>query len=783
MAVFSCDLLLEVNGRAPASRRHAASLLGDGADRVQLRLRRPQRLSAAPAAAADMGSNVSRHHSAGKGLSGRRTQSSGNLCNGHKVLVAAACVAGERGKKLCGSLPNHLDNNNDEFPPPAAAGEALELRLHPLPDQGYASERSPDEERPPPPPPPLLLPDYPFITAETTFEVRVEKGSRGLGLSVAGGADSGGQWPGLIRIKRLFPHQPAWQTGRLSQGDVLLAANGVRLSGLSNCQALEVLRRTPSSVVLVVCRPPADVFSPPPPSEPPPPPRRDPAHSITTASSLAVPPLQPEGPSGEFDIFLTKVNHSLGFTLRKEDESVLGHYVRALVREPALSDGRIRPGDKIVAVNDVDISPMSHEEAVMFLRQCGDHVKLRLYRDASQTPVSALSPTEECKLFRPKPILRKEAMDMLSDLAVRKLSPGDSNSSSCSRLRRLSDGHSSSSPCSSPRRRRLTKTPSPETQPLTQDKVAQKYAVPGNVGNSDSSGESSNTTTDTCTYRSSFDSTAARGHGSSFASSVGGSEDGGGPDQRPQRPNFLDLCGAAGAGLAPGAARRPQFALPTAGDDGWGGDAYAGGNPPSEPASMPPLTDLSSTSSTSTAFSYRNPAYQSACPAPRGKTSEDLLLPGRSSDQDIPAKVFGSCPDGSDGTRGLLKWKGVVFTPEDDGAGEEPRKSDAGESTREQIRERPQEGQVLMVELTRGWNSRLGFSLREDGACTVISAVYADSVAAKDGRLRAGDQVIMVNDEDVTNMSTADVIDLLRKMRGTIGITVLRKQRPCTQTS
>lgn len=48
---------------------------------------------------------------------------------------------------------------------------------------------------------------------------------------------------------------------------------------------------------------------------------------------------------------LKKVNGSLGFTLRKEDESVLGHYVRALVREPALSDGRIRPGDKIVSVS------------------------------------------------------------------------------------------------------------------------------------------------------------------------------------------------------------------------------------------------------------------------------------------------------------------------------------------------------------------------------------------------------------------------------------------------
>jgi hypothetical protein len=60
------------------------------------------------------------------------------------------------------------------------------------------------------------------------------KGSRGLGLSVTGGVDSGEQWPGLVRIKRLFQHQPAWQTGQLAQGDVLLAANGVHLIGLTN---------------------------------------------------------------------------------------------------------------------------------------------------------------------------------------------------------------------------------------------------------------------------------------------------------------------------------------------------------------------------------------------------------------------------------------------------------------------------------------------------------------------------------------------------------------------
>jgi hypothetical protein len=57
---------------------------------------------------------------------------------------------------------------------------------------------------------------------------------------------------------------------------------------------------------------------------------------------------------------------------------------------------------------------------------------------------------------------------MLSDLAVKKQSPCDSSSSSYSKLRRVSDGQCSS-PCMSPRRRRLTKTPSPDVHAVTLD--------------------------------------------------------------------------------------------------------------------------------------------------------------------------------------------------------------------------------------------------------------------------------------------------------------------------
>lgn len=66
------------------------------------------------------------------------------------------------------------------------------------------------------------------------FTVGLSKGSRGLGLSVTGGVDTEERWPGLIRVKRLFPHQPAWQSGQLAPGDFLLVANNISLIGLTN---------------------------------------------------------------------------------------------------------------------------------------------------------------------------------------------------------------------------------------------------------------------------------------------------------------------------------------------------------------------------------------------------------------------------------------------------------------------------------------------------------------------------------------------------------------------
>lgn len=141
------------------------------------------------------------------------------------------------------------------------------------------------------------------------------------------------------------------------------------------------------------------------------------------------------------------------------------------------------------------MSSMSHAEAVAFLRRCPDSVTIRLFRDSAVTPLSPLSPTEpELGLNRPRPLLRfvvvasqfnwlyfvsfcesfvaicfliisltirfrQEAQDLLHDLAVRKQG-GSRGGSPAPAL--------SGSPCS-PRRRRLTKTPSPDLATVVKD--------------------------------------------------------------------------------------------------------------------------------------------------------------------------------------------------------------------------------------------------------------------------------------------------------------------------
>lgn len=326
-----------------------------------------------------------------------------------------------------------------------------------------------------------------FSQSENTFEVSIKRNSLGLGFSITGGVEAPSPWTNLIRIKKIFPLQPAWETGQLKVGDIIVKVSGVPLSSLSLRQALDILRTSPPHTNLQVCRIPDPVsvnqrssptyskrtsvvrsysygpynhntwdtfkqaanqefgyFS-------------DYAASRPTLSStgnsmeIEISPATPEkewSPAteidaaddddtmqllrpvenallnnskvvGEFTVQLTKVNGSLGFSLQSTDDTVLKHSIKGIVRDPAMSDGRLEVGDKLISANGVDLSSFTHQELIQFLRQCDETVTLGLFRDASrsQTPQDQESPTQILRGRSPgRKNLRYEAKELVRSL-------------------------------------------------------------------------------------------------------------------------------------------------------------------------------------------------------------------------------------------------------------------------------------------------------------------------------------------------------------------------------
>ncbi|CAL9682119.1 unnamed protein product [Knipowitschia caucasica] len=98
--------------------------------------------------------------------------------------------------------------------------------------------------------------DYSFVTDENMFDVTLLKNTSGLGFSfsreesVPGEAQSS-----MVRVKKLFPGQPAAESGRIRVGDVILKVNQTPLKGLSQHEVISALRGTGQEVKLLLCRP------------------------------------------------------------------------------------------------------------------------------------------------------------------------------------------------------------------------------------------------------------------------------------------------------------------------------------------------------------------------------------------------------------------------------------------------------------------------------------------------------------------------------------------------
>ncbi|XP_040014085.1 tyrosine-protein phosphatase non-receptor type 13 isoform X3 [Xiphias gladius] len=100
-------------------------------------------------------------------------------------------------------------------------------------------------------------PEYSFVKQDNVFEVCLLKNTSGLGFSFSREENLPDEPPGssMVRVKKLFPGQPAAESGRINVGDVILRVNQTPLKGLSQHEVISALRGTGQQVTLLLCRP------------------------------------------------------------------------------------------------------------------------------------------------------------------------------------------------------------------------------------------------------------------------------------------------------------------------------------------------------------------------------------------------------------------------------------------------------------------------------------------------------------------------------------------------
>ncbi|XP_045534957.1 disks large homolog 1 [Papilio machaon] len=188
-----------------------------------------------------------------------------------------------------------------------------------------------------------------------TADVTLERGTNGLGLSIAGG-ESGGD----ISITRLAAGGAARSDGRLQIGDILLQVNEVSLEGAPHSMAVDALQKAGNVVKLRV--------------------RRARRPKVVT---------------------LWRGARGLGLGIAGGADDAAGgggvFISHIAVGGAAHYDGRLRLGDKILAVRDEDgietsLIGATHAKAVATLRNTGEHVTLVVLPAASIPP--AAQPTQ-----------------------------------------------------------------------------------------------------------------------------------------------------------------------------------------------------------------------------------------------------------------------------------------------------------------------------------------------------------------------------------------------------
>uniref|UniRef100_A0A3Q3G214 PDZ domain-containing protein n=1 Tax=Labrus bergylta TaxID=56723 RepID=A0A3Q3G214_9LABR len=209
---------------------------------------------------------------------------------------------------------------------------------------------------------------------ERVMDIKLVKGPKGLGFSIAGGV--GNQHvPGDngIYVTKVIEGGAAHKDGRLQIGDKLVAVNASCLEEVTHEEAVAALKSTPDVVYLRVAKHTSLLIN-----------DNFPPQSVSPAP-LTTPrysPL-PRAMAGDDDIpreprrvVLQRGSTGLGFNIvgGEDGEGIFISFI--LAGGPADLCGELRKGDQALYVNGVDLSSATHEQAAAALKNAGTNVTI-----------------------------------------------------------------------------------------------------------------------------------------------------------------------------------------------------------------------------------------------------------------------------------------------------------------------------------------------------------------------------------------------------------------------
>ncbi|KRZ41003.1 Protein lap1 [Trichinella pseudospiralis] len=258
------------------------------------------------------------------------------------------------------------------------------------------------------PSPVELLPAMDFNKEMESISTTIKRDSTGLGFSVAGGRGSssvGKTADECIFISRITPGGAADRDGKLRVGDRVLSINGVNMINARHDQAVYLLTGCSNEVLLVVQREKANH----PCSTSNSPAAVTPAQALSTERSRMISasshqPLtstataaaggsssvEPIRENEIEEVCVIKTGNALGLSIVGGTDhschpfggSEPGVFISKVVPDgPAGKTGRLRLGDRLLAVNGKDVTMATHHETVASLMAAISEVKLKVRHD------------------------------------------------------------------------------------------------------------------------------------------------------------------------------------------------------------------------------------------------------------------------------------------------------------------------------------------------------------------------------------------------------------------